>query len=174
MGLQFRNLPHFQMQISARYFPEGNTVESYCFCTKFRSARRTSVHFGLDPPKTDFWIWYKLVQRVLYDLPNENYNERTGDPLPPNSHMPSVLRSWQHNVNNVDIIQIVKLNQNEEHSGKHPCVSPIFQSNENMWCVTISQHRLDTTTGSICFRIISKLFSLEYIYWWHCSVPLSK
>ena len=96
---------------------------------------------GVTPASIVFGDSTRLDRRVLYDLPNENYNERTGDPLPPNPNMSPVLRSWIDKMLAAQcrIIQIAKLNQNEEQvrhiQENTPEVDPpIFQPNEYVMC----------------------------------------
>ena len=96
---------------------------------------------GVTPASIVFGDSTRLDRRVLYDLPNENYNERTGDPLPPNPNMSPVLRSWIDKMLAAQcrIIHIAKLNQNEEQirhiQENTPEVEPhIFQPNEYVMC----------------------------------------
>jgi hypothetical protein len=96
---------------------------------------------GVTPASIVFGDSTRLDRRVLWDLPNENYDENTGEPLPPSTNMSPILRSWidkmlaaQHR-----IILIARENQNTAQL-KHiqdntPEVTPIiFQPNEYVMC----------------------------------------
>jgi transposase InsO family protein len=97
---------------------------------------------GVPPAAILFGDATRLDRRVLLeDLPNENYDARTGEPLPPRDDMSPTLRAWidrmlaaQHR-----IVQIAKQNQEEEqqrHVRTHtPEETPIiFQPNEYVMC----------------------------------------
>jgi len=96
---------------------------------------------GVSPAAILFGDATRLDRRVLQDLPNENYDATTGEPLPPNDNMSPNLRSWidrmlaaQHR-----IIQIAKQNQESEQQRHTRHNSPdetpvIFQPNEYVMC----------------------------------------
>lgn len=97
---------------------------------------------GVPPAAILFGDATRLDRRVLFeDLPNENYDERTGEPLPPRDNMSPTLRAWidrmlaaQHR-----IIQIAKQTQDEEQQRHVRMQTPdeapvIFQPNEYVMC----------------------------------------
>lgn len=96
---------------------------------------------GVSPASIVFGDATRLDRRVLNELPNENYDEETGELLPPNPNMSPTLRAWidrmlaaQHR-----IIQIARQNQEEEQvrhlQEKTPEDAPIiFKPEEYVMC----------------------------------------